>query len=125
MFKESRKLLLGATTVHQFCHLGSFSFLSGGSVVSQDVRKYTMVAGERAELRGTLKQPIGRYSCVLMQMLGHSRTGLPKWLLFPMEIVTTAAELGMKLNTTTVEESEQMKKKLVYNPELNFLWTKT
>ncbi|KAL1356501.1 hypothetical protein AAHE18_05G188700 [Arachis hypogaea] len=42
----------GATVVHQFCHLGSFSFLGGGSVVSQDVPKYTMVAGERAELRG-------------------------------------------------------------------------
>ncbi|XLQ99754.1 hypothetical protein HN51_054469 [Arachis hypogaea] len=58
MFKESRKLMLGyvhtagVTIVHQFCHLGSFSFLSGGSVVSQDVQKYTMVAGERVELRG-------------------------------------------------------------------------
>ncbi|XLS90192.1 hypothetical protein HN51_066200 [Arachis hypogaea] len=64
MFKESRKLLLGpyvfvgyvhtagATVVHQFCHLGSFSFFGGGFVVSQDIPKYTMVAGERAELRG-------------------------------------------------------------------------
>ncbi|XP_058722308.1 probable acyl-[acyl-carrier-protein]--UDP-N-acetylglucosamine O-acyltransferase, mitochondrial isoform X2 [Vicia villosa] len=42
----------GATVVHQFCHLGSFSFLGGGSVVSQDVPKYMMVAGDRAELRG-------------------------------------------------------------------------
>ncbi|KAK7258191.1 hypothetical protein RIF29_32706 [Crotalaria pallida] len=42
----------GATIVHQFCHLGSFSFLGGGSVVSQDVPKYMMVAGERAEIRG-------------------------------------------------------------------------
>ncbi|CAL0332217.1 unnamed protein product [Lupinus luteus] len=42
----------GATVVHQFCRLGSFSFLGGGSVVSQDVPKYMMVAGERAELRG-------------------------------------------------------------------------
>ncbi|XP_061368946.1 probable acyl-[acyl-carrier-protein]--UDP-N-acetylglucosamine O-acyltransferase, mitochondrial isoform X2 [Gastrolobium bilobum] len=42
----------GATVVHQFCHLGSFSFLGGGSVVSQDVPKYMMVAGERAQLRG-------------------------------------------------------------------------
>ncbi|KAL1373130.1 hypothetical protein AAHE18_01G252300 [Arachis hypogaea] len=43
-------------------------------------------------------------------------------LLFPIEIVTTAAELGIKikkLNATTVEESEQMKTKVVYNPELN------
>ncbi|XP_057800040.1 probable acyl-[acyl-carrier-protein]--UDP-N-acetylglucosamine O-acyltransferase, mitochondrial isoform X1 [Salvia miltiorrhiza] len=42
----------GATVVHQFCHIGSFSFIGGGSVVSQDVPKYTMVSGERAELRG-------------------------------------------------------------------------
>ncbi|QHO23253.1 putative acyl-[acyl-carrier-protein]--UDP-N-acetylglucosamine O-acyltransferase [Arachis hypogaea] len=42
----------GETIIHQFCHLGSFSFLGGGSVVSQNVRKYTMVARERAELRG-------------------------------------------------------------------------
>ncbi|XP_025635725.1 probable acyl-[acyl-carrier-protein]--UDP-N-acetylglucosamine O-acyltransferase, mitochondrial [Arachis hypogaea] len=43
---------MGETIIHQFCHLGSFSFLGGGSVVSQNVRKYTMVARERAELRG-------------------------------------------------------------------------
>ncbi|RAL37134.1 hypothetical protein DM860_004056 [Cuscuta australis] len=42
----------GATVIHQFCHIGSFSFIGGGSVVSQDVPKYMMVSGERAELRG-------------------------------------------------------------------------
>ncbi|KAJ4958323.1 hypothetical protein NE237_025434 [Protea cynaroides] len=42
----------GAVVVHQFCHVGSFSFLGGGSVVSQDVPKYMMVTGDRAELRG-------------------------------------------------------------------------
>ncbi|XVE54110.1 hypothetical protein DITRI_Ditri03aG0055300 [Diplodiscus trichospermus] len=42
----------GAIVVHQFCHIGSFSFVGGGSVVSQDVPKYMMVSGERAELRG-------------------------------------------------------------------------
>ncbi|XBI65603.1 hypothetical protein VPH35_045413 [Triticum aestivum] len=42
----------GAVVVHQFCHIGSFSFLGGGSVVAQDVPRYTMVAGDRAELRG-------------------------------------------------------------------------
>ncbi|GER51410.1 acyl-[acyl-carrier-protein]--UDP-N-acetylglucosamine O-acyltransferase [Striga asiatica] len=42
----------GATAIHQFCHIGSFSFIGGGSVVSQDVPNYTMVSGERAELRG-------------------------------------------------------------------------
>eukprot|EP00257_Ricinus_communis_P014175 XP_015571789.1 probable acyl-[acyl-carrier-protein]--UDP-N-acetylglucosamine O-acyltransferase, mitochondrial isoform X2 [Ricinus communis] len=42
----------GGIVVHQFCHIGSFSFIGGGSVVTQDVPKYAMVAGERAELRG-------------------------------------------------------------------------
>ncbi|CAO2178450.1 unnamed protein product [Urochloa humidicola] len=42
----------GAVVVHQFCHIGSYSFLGGGSVVTQDVPRYMMVAGDRAELRG-------------------------------------------------------------------------
>ncbi|XP_076929961.1 putative acyl-[acyl-carrier-protein]--UDP-N-acetylglucosamine O-acyltransferase, mitochondrial [Bidens hawaiensis] len=42
----------GAIVVHQFCNIGSYCFIGGGSVVSQDVPKYTMVAGDRAELRG-------------------------------------------------------------------------
>ncbi|KFK29511.1 hypothetical protein AALP_AA7G143800 [Arabis alpina] len=42
----------GATVIHQFCHIGSFAFIGGGSVVSQDVPKYMMVTGERAELHG-------------------------------------------------------------------------
>ncbi|XP_019056402.1 PREDICTED: probable acyl-[acyl-carrier-protein]--UDP-N-acetylglucosamine O-acyltransferase, mitochondrial [Tarenaya hassleriana] len=37
--------------VHQFCHIGSFSCISGGSVVSQDVPKYMMVTGESSEIR--------------------------------------------------------------------------
>ncbi|XP_031736347.1 probable acyl-[acyl-carrier-protein]--UDP-N-acetylglucosamine O-acyltransferase, mitochondrial isoform X2 [Cucumis sativus] len=42
----------GTTAVHQFCHVGSFSFVAAGSMVSQDVPKYMMVGGERPELRG-------------------------------------------------------------------------
>eukprot|EP00268_Persea_americana_P029328 TRINITY_DN28375_c0_g1_i1.p1 TRINITY_DN28375_c0_g1~~TRINITY_DN28375_c0_g1_i1.p1 ORF type:complete len:160 (-),score=26.85 TRINITY_DN28375_c0_g1_i1:151-630(-) len=42
----------GAIVVHQFCHLGSFCFIGGGSVVAQDVPKYMLVAGDRAELCG-------------------------------------------------------------------------
>lgn len=42
----------GAVVVHQFCRIGSFSFIGGGSVLSKDVPKYMMVSGERAELRG-------------------------------------------------------------------------
>lgn len=42
----------GGIVVHQFCQIGSFSFIGGGSVVAQDIPKYMMVTGERAELRG-------------------------------------------------------------------------
>ncbi|XP_020587251.1 probable acyl-[acyl-carrier-protein]--UDP-N-acetylglucosamine O-acyltransferase, mitochondrial isoform X2 [Phalaenopsis equestris] len=42
----------GAVVVHQFCHIGSYSFIGGGSVISQDVPKYMMVSGDRAEIRG-------------------------------------------------------------------------
>ncbi|KAM2750419.1 hypothetical protein EV2_029202 [Malus domestica] len=42
----------GAVVVHQFCHVGYFSFIGGGSVMAQNVPKYMMVAGERAVLRG-------------------------------------------------------------------------
>ncbi|CAH9098520.1 unnamed protein product [Cuscuta europaea] len=51
----------GATVIHQFCHIGSFSFIGGGSVVSQDVPKYTMVSGERAELRGLNLEGLRRH----------------------------------------------------------------
>eukprot|EP00850_Spirogloea_muscicola_P000696 SM000002S05776 [mRNA] locus=s2:2214455:2217622:+ [translate_table: standard] len=42
----------GAVAVHQFCQIGSYSFLAGGSMVDRDVPVYMMVAGDRAELRG-------------------------------------------------------------------------
>ncbi|KAL0925631.1 hypothetical protein M5K25_003996 [Dendrobium thyrsiflorum] len=42
----------GGTVVHQFCHIGSYSFIGGGSVITQDVPKYMMVSGDRAEIRG-------------------------------------------------------------------------
>jgi len=42
----------GAVAIHQFCHIDSYSFLAGGSMVDRDVPMYMMVAGDRAELRG-------------------------------------------------------------------------
>lgn len=52
----------GATVVHQFCRIGSFSFIGGGSVVSQDVPIYMMVSGERAELRGLNTEGLRRHN---------------------------------------------------------------
>lgn len=51
----------GATAVHQFCHIGSFSFVGGGSVVTQDVPTYMMVSGERTELRGLNLEGLRRH----------------------------------------------------------------
>ncbi|XP_031487343.1 probable acyl-[acyl-carrier-protein]--UDP-N-acetylglucosamine O-acyltransferase, mitochondrial isoform X3 [Nymphaea colorata] len=51
----------GAVAVHQFCHIGSYAFVSGGSVVSQDVPRYMMVAGDRAELRGLNLEGLRRH----------------------------------------------------------------
>ncbi|CAK7352668.1 unnamed protein product [Dovyalis caffra] len=62
----------GAIVVHQFCHIGSFSFVGGGSVVSQDVPNYTMVAGERAELRGLNLEGLRRH--------GFTATEKRRWL---------------------------------------------
>ncbi|KAK9947929.1 hypothetical protein M0R45_003524 [Rubus argutus] len=51
----------GAVVVHQFCHVGSFAFIGGGSVIAQDVPKYMMVAGERAQLRGLNLEGLRRH----------------------------------------------------------------
>ncbi|KAJ0240664.1 Hexapeptide repeat-containing protein [Hirschfeldia incana] len=58
----------GATVVHQFCHIGSFAFIGGGSVVSQDVPKYMMVTGERAELRGLNLEGLRRNGLTMSEM---------------------------------------------------------
>ncbi|CAI9782677.1 unnamed protein product [Fraxinus pennsylvanica] len=58
----------GAIVVHQFCRVGSFSFIGGGSVVSQDVPKYTMVSGERAELRGLNLEGLRRHGFSTMEI---------------------------------------------------------
>ncbi|XP_051131660.1 probable acyl-[acyl-carrier-protein]--UDP-N-acetylglucosamine O-acyltransferase, mitochondrial isoform X2 [Andrographis paniculata] len=60
----------GGSFVHQFCHLGSFSFIGGGSVVTQDVPKYIMVSGERAELRGLNLEGLRRHGFSPVEMKG-------------------------------------------------------
>ncbi|AXX88411.1 acyl-ACP--UDP-N-acetylglucosamine O-acyltransferase [Malaciobacter marinus] len=42
----------GLTPVHQFCKLGSYSMVGGGSVVTQDIPPYCLAEGNRAVLRG-------------------------------------------------------------------------
>ncbi len=46
---ESNVSLGGFTLVHQFCNVGKFAFSGLGSVISQDVTPYTLVAGNHAK----------------------------------------------------------------------------
>jgi len=42
----------GLTPIHQFCKIGSYTMIAGGSVVTQDIPPYCLVEGNRAILRG-------------------------------------------------------------------------
>ena len=46
---ESNVSLGGFTLVHQFCHIGKYSFSGLGTVISQDVTPYTLIAGNHAK----------------------------------------------------------------------------
>eukprot|EP00249_Psilotum_nudum_P003064 c16387_g1_i2 orf=226-1389(+) len=60
----------GAVAVHQFCHIDSYSFLAGGSMVAQDVPMYMMVAGDRAELRGVNLEGLRRHGFSEVEVTG-------------------------------------------------------
>eukprot|EP00271_Cylindrocystis_brebissonii_P001010 TRINITY_DN1125_c0_g1_i2.p1 TRINITY_DN1125_c0_g1~~TRINITY_DN1125_c0_g1_i2.p1 ORF type:complete len:566 (+),score=69.66 TRINITY_DN1125_c0_g1_i2:867-2564(+) len=63
----------GAVAVHQFCHLGAYSFLAGGSMVVRDVPVYTIVHGDRAELRGLNLEGLRRGGFTDSQVKGIRR----------------------------------------------------
>lgn len=42
-------ILGGLTAIYQFCHIGAYSFVSGGSMVVKDVLPFTRVSGSYAE----------------------------------------------------------------------------
>ena len=42
----------GLTPVHQFCHIGDYAMVAGGSVLTQDLPPYCLAEGNRANLRG-------------------------------------------------------------------------
>tara|TARA_B100000035_G_scaffold315117_1_gene333965 strand:- start:3164 stop:3934 length:771 start_codon:yes stop_codon:yes gene_type:complete len=46
---DSNVSLGGFTLVHQFCHIGEHAFSGLGTVISQDVTPYTLVAGNHAK----------------------------------------------------------------------------
>jgi len=49
---EDRVIFGGLSAVHQFTRVGRLAFISGGSMVTQDVAPYVTVQGDRAEVAG-------------------------------------------------------------------------
>ncbi|KAK4852878.1 hypothetical protein QYF36_000643 [Acer negundo] len=96
----------GAIVVHQFCCVGSFSFIGGGSVVSQDVPKYTMVAGERAELRGLNLEGLRRRGFTITEI--KSLRAAYRKIFMPVD--TNA--VGFENRLTEVEEDEKLGQKI-------------
>jgi len=48
----NRTILGGMTGIHQFCYIGDFAMISGGSMVGHDVPPFCFAQGDRAVLRG-------------------------------------------------------------------------
>ncbi|CAN1191457.1 Probable acyl-[acyl-carrier-protein]--UDP-N-acetylglucosamine O-acyltransferase, mitochondrial [Linum perenne] len=93
-----------AVVVHQFCHIGSFSFLGGGSVVSQDVPKYTMVAGERDELRGLNMEGLHRRGFTLTEI--QSLRAAYRKIFMPV----SGNDMGFKERLAMLEIDEELSK---------------
>ncbi|XP_077210713.1 bacterial transferase hexapeptide repeat-containing protein isoform X1 [Tasmannia lanceolata] len=93
----------GATAVHQFCHLGSFSFIGGGSVVTQDVPKYMMVSGDRAELRGLNLEGLRRRGFSSIEVKSMRRA-------YQMIFMPTDLKLGIEDRLAEVVHTEELAK---------------
>lgn len=67
-------ILGGFTSVHQFTQIGTQAFCGLGSVITQDIPPYTMVAGNRARSSGINKEGLKRkgYSAELIRALHKS-----------------------------------------------------
>ena len=67
-------ILGGYTLVHQFCQIGAHSFCGMGSVISQDVPDFVMVAGHPAEPRGINTEGLKRrgFSRAQIQIIKHA-----------------------------------------------------
>ncbi|MRH77220.1 acyl-ACP--UDP-N-acetylglucosamine O-acyltransferase [Spiribacter sp. C176] len=49
---HNQVFISGLCAIHQFVHIGRLAMVAGGSMVDRDVAPFTMVAGDRAQLRG-------------------------------------------------------------------------
>ena len=54
-------ILSGFTAIHQFCEVGAYSFVAGGSYVRQDILPYVLVAGFNASVSGLNKVGLKRH----------------------------------------------------------------
>lgn len=62
---ESTAILGGLVAVHQFCHIGCHTMISGGAMVTQDIPPYTIAQGDRAKTIG-------------LNQIGLKRRGFPE-----------------------------------------------
>ena len=49
---ENNAIVGGLTPIHQYCRIGSFAMVGGGSVVTMDIPPYVMAVGNRAHFYG-------------------------------------------------------------------------
>ncbi len=59
--------------IHQFVHIGRLAMVGGGAVVTRDVAPYTLVAGNRARLRGLNNRGLARAGLGMDQRRGIRR----------------------------------------------------
>ena len=57
---QDRAYISALCGIHQFVHIGTLAMVGGGAVVTQDVAPFSMVAGNRARLRGLNTRGIER-----------------------------------------------------------------
>ncbi|MBW2257792.1 MAG: acyl-[acyl-carrier-protein]--UDP-N-acetylglucosamine O-acyltransferase, partial [Deltaproteobacteria bacterium] len=58
---EDHVIMSGQVGVHQFCHVGKHAFLSGGSLVTQDVVPFCVTQGDRAGVVGVNAEGLKRH----------------------------------------------------------------
>ena len=57
---EDQAYISAVCGIHQFVHIGRLAMVGGGAVVTRDVAPYSMVAGNRARLRGLNNRGMAR-----------------------------------------------------------------
>ncbi|XP_078431945.1 bacterial transferase hexapeptide repeat-containing protein [Wolffia australiana] len=93
----------GASVIHQFCRLGCLCFVSGGSAVSQDVPRYMMVSGNRAEIRGLNLEGLRRKGISSAEIMSMKRAY--RKIFMP---VAEQSAISIEQRIAEVEENEEL-----------------